>query len=51
MFGVIWDLLPGPRWVKSLQVLLIVALVVMASFWWLFPWLVEVLNLSANTVE
>lgn len=50
MFGLIWELLPGPTWVKTLQVLLVVALVVMGCFWWLFPWLADVLELSGNTV-
>lgn len=33
MCGLIWDLLPGPKWLKFLQVILIIALIVMACFW------------------
>lgn len=50
MYELIWRLLPGPVWCRILQFLLIAALVVMACFWWLFPWLAEVLNLGGNTV-
>ena len=36
MCGLIWDLL---------------ALIVMACFWWLFPWISQTLDLTGTTVD
>ncbi len=51
MCGLIWDVLPGPKWLKFLQVILIIALIVMACFWWLFPWISQTLDLTGTTVD
>lgn len=50
MCGLIWDLLPGPKWLKFLQVVLIIFLIIMACFWWLFPWISQTLDLTGTTV-
>lgn len=37
MYLALWHLLPGPTWLKVLQSLVLVALVVWALLGWLFP--------------
>ncbi|MFT4148374.1 MAG: hypothetical protein QM632_06260 [Micrococcaceae bacterium] len=51
MYGFIWKLLPGPRWMKFLLALLLLV----AVLWFLmnvfFPWLSTVYPLSNPQVE
>lgn len=51
MFAIIWWVLPGGRFLKTLQLILALLVIVLASFWWLFPWIVDYFNLSQNTVN
>lgn len=39
MYGWIFRHLPGPTWLKAAEALVLVALVVIALFQWVFPWL------------
>ncbi len=38
MYGAIFRLLPGPKWLKVIFSLLIIAAIVFALFQWVFPW-------------
>lgn len=37
MYYVIWRLLPGPSWLKALEVVLLIALVLWVLLGWVFP--------------
>lgn len=50
MYAAIWRALPGPRWVKAVEAVLLVAVVVAALFLWGFPWLADYLDLNDVTV-
>ncbi|WP_164505376.1 MULTISPECIES: hypothetical protein [unclassified Actinobaculum] len=38
MYAAIWRHLPGPRWLKALEAIIIVAAIVVALFTWVYPW-------------
>lgn len=50
MYAALWGLLPGPRWARALQCLLLVLLVVWVLFTWVFPALSPYLPFTDNTV-
>ncbi len=37
MYAALWRVLPGSRWAKAVQFVVLVALVVVALFSWVFP--------------
>ena len=39
MYGWVWQHLPGPLLLRMLTALVLIALVVMALFHWVFPWI------------
>ncbi|UWF77549.1 MULTISPECIES: hypothetical protein [Microbacterium] len=39
MYAALWRLLPGPWWVRVLILLILVALVLYALFFHVFPWI------------
>jgi hypothetical protein len=41
MYAAIWRLLPGPRWLKTLEALALVLAVVAVLFTWVFPLVAE----------
>ena len=43
MYGWIWRTLPGPNWLKAIQSLVLIALVVALLFTLVFPWLETVI--------
>ena len=47
----IWNALPGPALVKALILLVVIAVVVVALFEYVFPWVSEQLALQETTVE
>lgn len=51
MYAALWRLLPGPVWVKALQVLVLIVAVVAVCFVWVFPWISPKLPFTQNTVE
>ncbi|HPB72251.1 MAG TPA: hypothetical protein PLX71_04655 [Phycicoccus sp.] len=51
MYAALWRLLPGPAWVKALQVLVLIVAVVAVCFVWVFPWISPKLPFTQNTVE
>jgi hypothetical protein len=51
IFPFIWRLLPGPRVLKALQMLILLAAVVFVLFTWVFPWVAaEILPPPDGTV-
>lgn len=37
MYAALWHLLPGPRWAKAVQCLVLLALALVVCFQWVFP--------------
>ena len=51
MYGALWRVLPGPVWVRVLLVLLLIAIVLAACLYFVFPWLNTFVNVPDVTVE
>lgn len=51
MYGALWRLLPGPWWVRLLILLILAAAVLYALFFFVFPWISEIVNPQQVTVE
>ncbi|WP_180359795.1 MULTISPECIES: hypothetical protein [Miniimonas] len=51
MYAAIWRVLPGPRWLKATQALLLVLAVVAVLFLWVFPAIAPHLPIDQQTVE
>ena len=50
MYGLLWRVLPGPRWVRALTLLVLAAVVVAACFEWVFPALAPYMPFNETTV-
>ncbi|WP_392543777.1 hypothetical protein [Oryzobacter telluris] len=50
MYAALWRLLPGPRWARTVQCLVLFALVVWVLFEWVFPAVSPLLPFTENTV-
>ena len=50
MYAALWRSLPGPRWAKALQCLVLAVLVVAVCFTWVFPVLSPLLPFTDSTV-
>lgn len=48
MYGLLWRILPGPKWLKAIWCLLLAALAVVALFGWVFPWVAEITELAES---
>ena len=44
MYAAIWRILPGQAWLKAILALLLVAAVVVALMWFVFPWVSQFLT-------
>lgn len=51
MYSWLFSILPGPKWLRIIELVLVGLAAVAALFQWVFPWIVEVFNLSQNTVS
>ncbi len=51
MYAALWRVLPGPWWVRVLILLLIAAAIVYGLFFWVFPWVSELLIPQEVTVQ
>ncbi|MDQ1123928.1 hypothetical protein [Microbacterium trichothecenolyticum] len=51
MYGALWRVLPGPWWVRLLVVLVLVAAVLYALFFYVFPWVSDIVYPQEVTVE
>lgn len=50
MYGALWRILPGPWWVRTLILAAAAAAVLYGLFWWVFPWVGELVNPQEVTV-
>ncbi|MDO4889059.1 MAG: hypothetical protein Q3979_10250 [Actinomycetaceae bacterium] len=50
MYALIWRILPGPKWLKAVESLLLLVAVIAALFTWVFPWLANTFPIFDNTV-
>lgn len=50
MYGKLWRLLPGPKWLKAIEALIILGAIVAALFTWVYPWIVDTFPMFNNTV-
>lgn len=48
MYGWIWRHLPGPVWLRLIEALILVALVVLGLFEFVFPWANDTFHLSGE---
>ena len=51
MYGALWRILPGPAWVRILELLVLLAIVLFVLVEWVFPWLNTFVNVNDVTVE
>ena len=51
MYITLWKLLPGPMWVRILQLVLLAVLVLTALVLWIFPVIDHLTTLQDVTVE
>lgn len=51
MYGALWRVLPGPWWVRLLIVLVLLAVVLYALFFYVFPWVSDIVYPQEVTVE
>ena len=50
MYAALWRHLPGPRWARALQCLLLALVVVAVCFLWVFPAVSPLLPFTDSTV-
>jgi hypothetical protein len=50
MYGALWRLLPGPIWLRILLMILLIAAVLSALVYFVFPWLNTFVNVNDVTV-
>ena len=51
MYGALWRVLPGPWFVRLLILLVLIAAVLYGLFFFVFPWISEMVNPQEVTVE
>ena len=51
MYGALWRVLPGPWFVRLLLLVLLIAIVLAACFYFIFPWVNTLLGTPEVTVE
>ncbi|MFT4307425.1 MAG: hypothetical protein QM604_11090 [Microbacterium sp.] len=51
MYAALWRILPGPWWVRLLILLALIAAVLYALFYYVFPWASSYINPQDVTVE
>lgn len=51
MYAALWHVFPGPWWVRTLILLLLVAVVLYGLFFFVFPWISSIVNPQEVTVE
>lgn len=50
MYSALWRLLPGSRWVKVIEAILLVVLVLAVCLEWVFPWIAANFIQTESTV-
>jgi hypothetical protein len=50
VYAALWRALPGPTWVRAVQCLVLLAVVVAVCFQWVFPWVEPLVPFTDVTV-
>ncbi|MGO1590669.1 MAG: hypothetical protein ACTHW1_01295 [Ancrocorticia sp.] len=50
MYGAIWRALPGPKWLKFIEALVLITVIVGVLFEFVFPWVAANIPAFDNTV-
>ncbi|MEN2738610.1 hypothetical protein ABCS02_12535 [Microbacterium sp. X-17] len=50
MYGALWRVLPGPWWLRVLILVVIAAAIVYGLFFYVFPWVSNIVNPQDVTV-
>jgi uncharacterized BrkB/YihY/UPF0761 family membrane protein len=50
IFPAIWNVLPGPRWLRAIVLVIILAAIVWVLFEYVFPWVAETFNIQEQSV-
>lgn len=50
MYSALWNVIPGPWWVRVLVLLVLAAGVLAALVFWVFPWVDQLLSSQEVTV-
>lgn len=50
MYAALWRILPGPAWVRVLILIVLAAAVLYGLFWYVFPWVGQVVNPQESTI-
>jgi hypothetical protein len=51
MYSALWQVLPGPVWLRIILLLLLLAAALFALFTWVFPWVDGIVNPIEVTVD
>ena len=51
MYSALWRVLPGPRWLKIIVLVVLVVAVLSVCVEWLFPWIAENFIQLESTVQ
>lgn len=51
MYGTLWQILPGPAWVRVLILIALLAAVLFSLIEWIFPWVNSMLPTQEVTVD
>lgn len=50
MYGALWRILPGPWWLRVIILLVLVVAVLYGLFFYVYPWVSEIVNPQDVTV-
>lgn len=50
MYGALWRMLPGPVWLRVVQLVILFLAVLAVLIEWVFPWLGTFINVNEATV-
>ncbi|WP_457099801.1 hypothetical protein [Microbacterium sp. P5_E9] len=51
MYAGLWHILPGPVWLRIIILILLLAAVLYALLFWVFPWVSHIVDPTEVTVE
>jgi hypothetical protein len=51
MYAALWKILPGSRWIKILQVVVLAVIVLSVAVEWVFPWVASTFIQPETSVE
>lgn len=51
MYAWLFRIMPGPTWLRIIEITLVAVACVLMLFQWVFPWAVDFFQLTENTVS